>query len=109
MISRFHFVSYDVIAVLWLDLSSYFWSAYRHILFFVSGLAFTILPKKPEAIRLVCSECCFQAAMTTVLLVTPLYFYTVYLYVTFAKTVLLIASIGLIHTVFVVPLIISIL
>lgn len=42
------------------------------------------------------------------ILVLPLYFYSVYMYVTFAKTVLLIALVGLIHTVFVIPFIISV-
>ncbi|VDD86610.1 unnamed protein product [Enterobius vermicularis] len=49
-----------------------------------------------------------EAALTTVILVLPLYFYSVYMYVTFAKTVLLIALVGLIHTVFVIPFIISV-
>ncbi|KAL3982323.1 Patched family protein [Acanthocheilonema viteae] len=44
-----------------------------------------------------------QAATTTFICVLPLYFYNVYMYVTFAETIILCAVLGLLHTVVVIP------
>uniref|UniRef100_A0A0R3RYR5 SSD domain-containing protein n=1 Tax=Elaeophora elaphi TaxID=1147741 RepID=A0A0R3RYR5_9BILA len=44
-----------------------------------------------------------QAATTTFICVLPLYFYNVYMYVTFAKTIILCAVLGLLHTIVVTP------
>uniref|UniRef100_A0A915BRX3 SSD domain-containing protein n=1 Tax=Parascaris univalens TaxID=6257 RepID=A0A915BRX3_PARUN len=45
-----------------------------------------------------------QAALTTLVCVIPLFFYSVYMYVTFTKTIILCSVIGLVHAVYVVPL-----
>ncbi|EFO22873.2 hypothetical protein LOAG_05610 [Loa loa] len=44
-----------------------------------------------------------QASTTTFICVLPLYFYNVYMYVTFAETIILCAVLGLLHTVVVIP------
>ncbi|VDM38466.1 unnamed protein product [Toxocara canis] len=48
-----------------------------------------------------------QAASTTVVCVMPLFFYSIYMYVTFTKTIILCSALGFIHAVFVVPLFFS--
>ncbi|KHN78440.1 Patched domain-containing protein 3 [Toxocara canis] len=48
-----------------------------------------------------------QAAVTTMACVLPLYFYRVYMYRTFAKTIMLSSLIGFIHTILVIPLLLS--
>uniref|UniRef100_A0A915BRM1 SSD domain-containing protein n=1 Tax=Parascaris univalens TaxID=6257 RepID=A0A915BRM1_PARUN len=45
-----------------------------------------------------------QAAMTTMLCAAPLYFYPVYMFVTFAKTIFLCTLFGYIHAVIIIPL-----
>uniref|UniRef100_A0A0M3HXS8 SSD domain-containing protein n=1 Tax=Ascaris lumbricoides TaxID=6252 RepID=A0A0M3HXS8_ASCLU len=47
------------------------------------------------------------AALTTLLCALPLYFYRVYMYVFFAKTIILSALLGYLHAVFVIPLLVS--
>uniref|UniRef100_A0A915A2W1 SSD domain-containing protein n=1 Tax=Parascaris univalens TaxID=6257 RepID=A0A915A2W1_PARUN len=47
------------------------------------------------------------AALTTLLCALPLYFYRVYMYVFFAKTIILSAVLGYLHAVFVIPLFVS--
>ncbi|EJW84520.1 hypothetical protein WUBG_04569, partial [Wuchereria bancrofti] len=44
-----------------------------------------------------------QAAATTLICVLPLYFYNVYMYVTFAEAIILCAVFGLLHAVVVIP------
>lgn len=81
-------------------------SAHISYLCFINGASLRETNKLAEVVQAVAFPTA-QAALTTMACVVPLYFYRIYMYVTFAKTVILSAMIGFIHTVFVIPLLLS--
>uniref|UniRef100_A0A914RXJ4 SSD domain-containing protein n=1 Tax=Parascaris equorum TaxID=6256 RepID=A0A914RXJ4_PAREQ len=81
-------------------------SAHISYVCFINGSSLRESNKLAEVVQAVAFPTA-QAALTTMACVVPLYFYRIYMYVTFAKTVILGAMIGFIHTVFVIPFLLS--